>query len=149
MSKTILGILLAVVSVGLIGGIVYTNNKNDDTGHASSSAHSDSETPHPEDNAETTEQAATSEPAGANAIEIKDYTYGPKTIKVKVGETVTWTNQDSVKHDITPDTESADFKASELLGKGESYSFTFTKAGTYSYKCSPHPYMKATVEVTE
>jgi plastocyanin len=45
------------------------------------------------------------------------------------------------------DTMSADAPSSELLAKGESYSFTFKKAGTYTYHCTPHPYMKGTVVV--
>jgi amicyanin len=66
---------------------------------------------------------------------------------VKVGTKVTWTNQDSVGHDVVADTESPDAPKSDLLRKGESYSFTFNKAGTYTYYCSPHPYMKGTVIV--
>lgn len=70
-------------------------------------------------------------------------------MNIKVGTTITWTNQDSARHDVAPDIESADFPASKLLAKGESYSHTFTKAGTYSYHCTPHPYMKASITVTD
>ena len=83
----------------------------------------------------------------ATEVMIEDYAYSPVTIKVKVGDTVTWTNQDSVSHDVIDDNSSADGPKSDLLDKGESYSFKFAKAGTYSYHCSPHPYMKATVIV--
>ena len=59
-----------------------------------------------------------------------------------VGDTVTWTNQDSTQHTATGD----DFDTG-LLGKGQSGSHTFDSAGTFSYICTPHPYMKAKVTV--
>jgi len=86
---------------------------------------------------------------GNIAVEIKNFAFAPEVIKIKSGTTVTWTNQDSVRHDVVPDEETADFKASDLLGKGQSYSVTFKTPGVYSYFCSPHPYMKALVEVVE
>lgn len=82
-------------------------------------------------------------------VSIENFDFQPHNIKVKVGTTVTWTNEDDARHDVTPDEVSDDFTGSELLEKGESYSFTFTKSGTYSYNCSPHPYMKGVVEVIE
>lgn len=84
-----------------------------------------------------------------NAVTYKGFAVVQKSIKVKKGTTVTWTNEDSAKHDVTPDTETDEFKTSELFGKGETYSVTFNTVGTYAYKCSPHPYMKGTIEVTE
>jgi amicyanin len=82
-------------------------------------------------------------------VEIENYSFTPAVIKVKVGTKVTWTNKDSVQHNIVADTASPDAPDGDLIAKGESYSFTFNKAGTYTYHCSPHPYMKATVIVTE
>jgi amicyanin len=85
----------------------------------------------------------------ANSVAIKDFAFTQKAIKVKVGTTVTWTNNDSVQHSVVANSASADAPNGSLIGKGETYKFTFTKAGTYAYHCAPHPYMKATVEVTE
>jgi amicyanin len=84
-----------------------------------------------------------------NSVEIKDYMYAPKAITVKVGTTVTWTNQDGVKHTVTTDNDAPAKIDSELFGKGETFSYTFEKAGTYNYYCQPHPYMKGSVTVTE
>lgn len=89
------------------------------------------------------------EQVAPNTVIISDFAFTPAKITIKKGTKITWTNQDSAKHDITPDSPSEDFKASKLLAKGESYSFTFNKAGNYKYHCSPHPYMKANIEVTE
>lgn len=84
-----------------------------------------------------------------NMVTFKGFTVVQKAIKVKKGTTVTWTNEDNAKHDVTPDTETAEFKATELFGKGESKSITFNTVGKFSYFCSPHPYMKGTIEVVE
>lgn len=84
----------------------------------------------------------------ADHVTISDYMFSPMTIRVKVGTKVTWTNQDSVHHSVTADTASKNAPNGPLFGKGESYSFTFNKAGTYSYHCMPHPYMHGTVIVT-
>jgi len=81
------------------------------------------------------------------SVTIQDFAFSPKTITVKVGDTVTWTNQDSVQHDVTADDPSDFAPSGSLLSKGQSYSFKFNKAGTYSYHCTPHPYMKGTVIV--
>lgn len=84
--------------------------------------------------------------AGAvvDKIDIKDFAYGPKNATAKVGQEITWTNQDSAKHDV--DFTDKSFE-SELVGKGETITFTPSKAGTFDYFCSVHQYMKATLTV--
>jgi copper binding plastocyanin/azurin family protein len=63
---------------------------------------------------------------------------------VSVGATVTWTNTDQVPHDATSTAGPAKF-TSPTLPTGRAWSYTFTVPGTYSYYCSIHPYMKATI----
>ncbi len=87
--------------------------------------------------------------AKPNTVTIQEFSFRPNKITVKKGTTLTWVNMDDAHHDITPVSGESDFKASRLLAKGESYQFTFNDVGTYTYKCSPHPYMKGTIEVTE
>lgn len=82
--------------------------------------------------------------AGGTAVEIKNFAFSPSTLTVKVGNTVNWTNQDSVGHSATADDGSFD---TGVLAQGESNDVTFTEAGTFSYHCTPHPNMKATVVV--
>ncbi|MBI4092003.1 MAG: cupredoxin family copper-binding protein [Candidatus Levybacteria bacterium] len=77
-------------------------------------------------------------------VEIKNFAFGPKTLTVKKGTTIVWTNQDSVGHTATSDDGNFD---TGLLEKGESKSVTFDEAGTFTYHCTPHPYMKATIVV--
>jgi plastocyanin len=72
--------------------------------------------------------------------------FSPNPVKVNVDETVTWINDDSGRHTVTSKDGVFD---SGMMGKGQSFSFTFDKAGEYSYHCEPHPSMVGTVVVTE
>lgn len=96
-------------------------------------------------------QAATSntDTVQSDSVTIQNYAFSPAIVTVKAGTTVTWTNQDSVKHTVTGVDTAASGLDSALLGKGEVFDHTFAKAGTYSYYCQPHPYMKGTVVVTD
>lgn len=80
--------------------------------------------------------------AATSAVEIKNSMFTPQQITVSAGDTVTWTNQDTAKHDVN----FGSFK-SPLLGQGETYSYTFNQPGTYSYGCDVHPFMKGSVTV--
>lgn len=75
------------------------------------------------------------------------YAFSPATMTIKVGTTVTWTNNTIAPHTVTSDSgDPASFNGS--LSSGGTFSFTFTTAGTYHYHCTIHPYMKATITVT-
>ena len=90
---------------------------------------------------------ATSAPGSAVAVAISGYAFDPATLTVKEGTTVTWTNQDSVTHTVTSDTGLFD---SGGMSQGDTFSFTFTTAGTYAYHCTPHhASMNATIIVTK
>jgi amicyanin len=86
-------------------------------------------------------QKATAE---TNEVAIENFAFSPATIKVKKGTTVTWTNNDSVEHTITGDSGGPD---SELIGQGDTYTFTFNETGTFDYHCKPHPSMVGKVIV--
>jgi plastocyanin len=72
--------------------------------------------------------------------------FSPNPVEVKVGETVTWINDDSGRHTVT---SKDGFFDSGMMGKGQSFSYTFDKAGEYTYHCEPHPNMVGTVVVIE
>lgn len=82
--------------------------------------------------------------SGEVEIEIEDFAFNPKTVTITVGTTVKWSNKDNASHTVTGDDGSW---GSNSLAKGDTYSFTFTKPGTFSYYCSAHPSMKATITV--
>ena len=79
--------------------------------------------------------AKTPQPAGAE-VKVDNFSFGPATLTVAVGTTVTWTNRDDIPHTIVS-TDKV-FK-SKVLDTDEKFSFTFSKAGTYPYFCSIHP----------
>jgi plastocyanin len=81
----------------------------------------------------------------SNAVSIDNFTFTPKTLTVKAGTTVTWTNHDDIPHGIAS-SENA-FKKSAALDTDDSYSFTFTAPGTYQYFCYIHPHMVGTIVV--
>jgi plastocyanin len=77
-------------------------------------------------------------------VKIDNFSFGPATLTVALGTTVTWVNHDDIPHTVVS-TDSV-FK-SKVLDTDEKFSFTFTKAGSYPYFCSIHPKMTATVVV--
>ena len=83
------------------------------------------------------------QPASAE-VKVDNFSFGPATLTVAVGTTVTWTNRDDIPHTIVS-TDKA-FK-SKVLDTDEKFSFTFSKAGTYPYFCSIHPKMTGSVVV--
>ena len=88
---------------------------------------------------------ANDQPSAANvAVKIDNFVFGPQAITVPVGTTVTWTNSDDIPH--TAVSTDGVFK-SKVLDTDEKFSYTFTKAGTYSYYCSVHPKMTGQVVV--
>jgi plastocyanin len=83
--------------------------------------------------------------ASGNEITIKDFKFGPDTLSVKVGDTVTFKNADGQQHTATSD-NSGDFDAG-AVDPGGSKQVTFAKAGTFTFHCSFHPFMHGTIEV--
>jgi plastocyanin len=84
--------------------------------------------------------------SGGTAVSVQDNTFDPGTIKVKVGDTVEWTNEGGIAHTVTA-TGGADFDSGSLA-PGDTFSFTADKAGTISYVCTFHPGMQGTIEVS-
>jgi plastocyanin len=80
------------------------------------------------------------------SVQIKDFQFTPSKVTIKVGGTVTWTNEGSSVHTVTADDGSFD---SGDLQKGKTFSQTFDSTGTFSYHCSIHSSMKAQVVVEE
>lgn len=81
----------------------------------------------------------------AKAVTIKEYTFKPAKITVPVGTTVAFSNEDTTAHTATS-TESGVFE-SGAIQPGKSGSITLKKAGTFTYYCAFHPFMKGTIVV--
>jgi plastocyanin len=88
--------------------------------------------------------AAATATAGDPGDTISDYKFSPASLTVHVGDTVSWTNAGPSAHTATA--RNGSFNTG-LLQKGQSGSFTFSHAGTYSYYCTVHPFMHGTIVV--
>jgi plastocyanin len=136
---------LGILVVVLIGGLFSTA-----CGSSSSSS-----TPTPGGTKAPAAATATKAPQGTTpgatgtataqaSVAIADFQFTPPSVTVKVGGTVTWTNNGPSTHTVTADDGSFD---SGNLNAGKTFSHTFQTAGTFSYHCTVHPFMKAEVVV--
>lgn len=88
---------------------------------------------------------ATNKVSAATEVKIDNFTFAPVTLTVTPGTTVKWLNRDDIPHTVVSEDKST-FK-SKALDTDDSFSYTFTKPGTYTYFCSIHPKMTAKVVV--
>jgi len=83
--------------------------------------------------------------AATQTVTINNYTFIPATVTVHPGDTVIWTNQDSIPHTATAlDGKSFD---SGAIDPGDSWKFVFYKKGQFNYRCAIHPDMRGTINV--
>jgi plastocyanin len=118
--------VLALAAAGCGGG-------SDDNSNSAS-------TPAP---AATTDTGTSATSGGTVTIDMKNIAFDPKSVTVKVGQTVKWTNSDDAPHNVT----GGPLK-SKTFGKGGSFEFTPKKAETISYVCTIHPGMGGKLTVT-
>ncbi len=88
--------------------------------------------------------AAATNPTAGPRVEIKNHRFSLPTVTVPVGGTVTWVNHDDDVHTVVSST--ALFRSSGL-DTDDSYSYRFSKPGTYEYFCTLHPLMVGKVIV--
>jgi plastocyanin len=146
--KTWLALLCTCLALGLVatgcGG-----DDNDDSSSADSGATTSEKQPPADTGGGSGSGGATSGAKGKTVV-MKDISFKPETVTVPKGGTVTWTNDDSVGHDVTkaggpgPSWKSGDPGG---LNGGDTYKQKFTAPGTVKYVCSVHPGMEGTVVV--
>ena len=111
-------------------------------------AHGSKKTPTPS----SSTSAVSNLPAAKVSISATDG-FSPATVKIKKGQSVSWTNQDSKPHQIATDPYPAEnglpgFVEESPLLAGDSYTFNFSKTGTYTYHDHLNPLtLKGTVIV--
>ena len=93
-----------------------------------------------------TEACAPSADAGTVTATIANFAFSPATITAKVGEVVSWTNNDSAPHTATVKSDAT--CTTENLANGASGGIVFNTAGSYDYFCKIHPNMTGKVEVS-
>jgi len=71
--------------------------------------------------------------------------YVPATVRLAMGQRVTFTNTSDAAHTVTADNGAFD---SGNIAQGAFWTFTETKAGTFTYMCAYHPNMHGTIVVT-
>jgi plastocyanin len=139
-----LALLLACMALGLV--MAGCGDDDDDDGGGGG--------------AETTEQPAGGENRGGGGdedgagaggggggaeVSEEGIAFNPAEVTVAVGDTVTWTNNDSVPHDVTADSFSSGDPGG--MAPGDTFEETFDEAGTFDYVCTVHPGMEGTVIV--
>lgn len=133
-----IGLIVAgIIAIAIVGWSLINNSQDKLPQENTISEQNNSE------NKETTSETDSSE-SKTIEVNIEGFAFNPKEIEISVGDTITWTNLDSVRHTATSDNGVFD---SGLLSNGESWSYTFSEAGTYDYHCTPHPSMKGTIIV--
>jgi plastocyanin len=85
-------------------------------------------------------------PVAGDAVSIDNFAFVPATLTIPAGSTVTWTNHDEEPHTVAASDGSFH---SPGMGSQATYSHTFPTAGRFDYVCSIHPFMHATVVVTQ
>jgi plastocyanin len=94
---------------------------------------------------------SSSDPIRSGTVQIayRNITISPDTLRMKVGSTVRWTDQDPVQHNVTSVSGPQRF-ASQRIGEGQSFAVKLTRTGTIHYECTIHPAtMNGTIEVVK
>ena len=81
-----------------------------------------------------------------HTVTIKNMAFSPANLTIAAGDTVTWVNEDRMRHSAWED--SGDAFDTGLLARGESASLTFGSAGSFNYRCRPHRNMRGTITIT-
>jgi 3',5'-cyclic-AMP phosphodiesterase len=82
--------------------------------------------------------------ADTTEVKIDNFSFTPKSVTIKVGTAVTWTNRDDIPHNVVS-TQSK--FSSPVLDTDQVFSFKFQEPGTYPYFCKIHPMMTGTIVV--
>lgn len=120
-NKVVIWVIVALVAAALlVGGVfIYNNMQNNSSSNSN-------------------------QVVSTNTVNMQGSAFNPSSIKIKKGDTVTWTNNDSIVHSIVADDNS--FGLGSMVS-GKTSQHTFSDSGTFAYHCSIHPYMKGTVIV--
>jgi plastocyanin len=147
--------LAATLATIAVKSVLAQNSTNEQ--QASSIGNGGSSSNSTSSNSTTSTRSGTKVSIQEEASEMGDQAYDPNPIKVKVGGTVTWTNDDSQAHTVTSGTDSSDpnmgkeFDSSPglntLLSTDQTFSHKFTAAGEFPYFCQLHPTMVGKVVV--
>ena len=95
---------------------------------------------------EKTATAPAQAPTAPGTVAMKDVKFVPDRLTIKVGDKVTWRNEESLDHNVVAQ-KGAKFR-SRAFGQSGTYTFTAKKPGTINYVCTLHPGMNGALVVT-
>jgi len=83
--------------------------------------------------------------AAGHAVTISDFKFMPGSLTVRRGARITVTNRDSTAHTATAD-DGRSFDTGNI-DPGAAATVTLSKAGTYKFHCTIHPFMHGTLVI--
>jgi plastocyanin len=131
-----LALVIACLALGLVAGC---GDDDDDDGGGGGNG-----------GATTQEETGGGGGGGGAQVGMQNIQFDPAEVTVNAGETVTWTNDEAVAHDVDGSGPGGDFSSGPEGGmkEGDEFAFTFDEPGTYDYVCRVHaPGMAGTVTV--
>ena len=144
--KRLLGLLFACLVLALVAtGCGGDDNSDSGSSGGGGGGNADQPAPTAEDNGGTSAGGGGGGTGPGAQVTMKDLKFHPGSVTIQPGGKVTWTNDDSVGHDVTAD--SFESGSPGGIDGGSTFSHIFKKAGTYNYVCSVHPGMEGTVKV--
>lgn len=99
----------------------------------------------PTSSSSTTSATQTGSTPTTHEVRIVGFAFMPGHVEIRVGDTVRWTNEDGATH--TVDSTDGGPLDSGNMAQGATYSYTFTEAGAFAYRCDLHPSMTAAIHV--
>ena len=148
-SSTLVGVVVAILIIGAVGTLGYYQFEvaGQQTSTTSTSTAPAVTCPSSACKEVNITSGAATPPSGWSGSGKTTYGFTPDTITLVIGvnNTILWTNNDASVHTATSDT--AGVFDSGPLNQGQTYQFTFTTAGTYTYHCTYHAWMQGTVIV--
>ena len=146
MSKAIwIAGIIIIVLVLIVGGFYYINSPAPTKDKINSGEEIVISEENQNSNSNSSSENSVNE-AQEYMIDIANFAFSPSSLTINAGDSITWTNRDSSAHTVTSD--SGNELDSERISNGQIYTHVFAQPGTYSYHCTPHPGMKATIVVT-
>ncbi len=86
--------------------------------------------------------------SGTVSVVMKSLEFSPLTVHARVGQTVTWTNDDQAPHNVTYVSGPRFRSSRRKMEIGVRFSIHVTETGTIHYICTLHPWMRASIIVS-
>lgn len=139
MSKALIAVVI-VIALAAGGWLAFGKNNSYNNPAYSGSNSNPGQT---QKNNSTSSNQTTS----SGQVSIQNMMFTPSQITITKGQSVTWTNNDSITHTVVDDLSGTGGPSSGDIAPGQSYTFTFDKTGSFQYHCSIHPSMRGTIVV--